>query len=91
MSSPGPKKVSEAMRKKIELADQALAESHSIEQLMDECKENFGLAAKIMIEIKRGKFKKIEIEEIQPQDLDYVWLISFDSQHLLCSMEWIIN
>jgi hypothetical protein len=65
----GPlRRVSDTQRRKIELADQELAESTSITDLMNECKNQFGLASKIMAEVKRGKFKKIDSGPNCPKD-----------------------
>jgi len=61
------RRVSDTQRRRIELADQELAESSSIQSLMDECRSNFGLAAKVLTEIKRGKFQKIDASETMPK------------------------
>lgn len=61
------RRISDANRRRIELMDQEIAETASIDELMAECKENFGLAAKLMSEVKRGKFKKIEHTEVEPK------------------------
>ena len=72
MASGGNKRYSEATRRKIEIADQDLAEQTSISDLVDSCKATFGLASKIMLEIKRGKFQKIEGTQIVRQEIDFM-------------------
>ena len=45
--------------------DQEIAENASIEALMAICRESFGLAAKLMSEVKRGKFQKMDQTEVE--------------------------
>ena len=61
------RRMSDANRRRIELMDQEIAENASIEALMAVCRESFGLAAKLMSEVKRGKFQKMDQTEVEPK------------------------
>ena len=58
-----PKRISDVMMKKIARADTEAAEQAALEELITICGQTFGLAAKILTEIRRKKFSK-------PEDMD---------------------